>query len=345
MDQHVWTKKMELRKLVPKNKKDTVKENWALSGESASALRTGFKMGHFCLDAGHSIFTNWDVLLISHGHADHIFSIASFALAAPHVSRVDTCKDIDIIARAGDTIDIKIKINADQSNKNIAYVPDDITADGIKLMVEGMYMANHGRQTTPPFEIRIPSVISKECITIGVDKYLLEFFQLSHSRVSIGYGVHKVTKSLNPVIKALCEKYDPSMKVKIIKYIRCSECSDLPIEIRSDIDKSGVTADTFMMDVAHPQFCYLTDTSIKAIISNIDRIREYPIIIIECTFYRDDELADAIKKTHIHYSQLLPLLLENTDNLWILIHRSQKYKSSDEIKSILGTIPDNVIIW
>ena len=77
MDQAVWANTKKLNELVPNN--ENLTQEWSLSGASKSALRTGFKMGPFYLDAGHSVFSSWNVLLISHGHADHIFSLPSLS--------------------------------------------------------------------------------------------------------------------------------------------------------------------------------------------------------------------------------------------------------------------------
>ena len=84
MDQEVWTHTNLLNPLVPNDfdsgssKGKRLIAEWQLSGYSKSALRTGFKMGPFHLDAGHSVFGKWNAVLISHGHADHVFSFASF---------------------------------------------------------------------------------------------------------------------------------------------------------------------------------------------------------------------------------------------------------------------------
>ncbi len=73
MDQDVWRNAKNLNKLVPQN--ENLTQEWTLSGASKSALRTGLQNGTFYLDAGHSVFSSWDALLISHGHADHNFSL------------------------------------------------------------------------------------------------------------------------------------------------------------------------------------------------------------------------------------------------------------------------------
>ena len=100
-----------------------------------------------------------------------------------------------------------------------------------------------------------------------------------------------------------------------------------------------------------PQFCYLKDTSLTGITDNLEAILEFPIIIVECTFYAEDDMVQAQSKFHIHWNQLEPIMTEHTSSLWVLIHHSKKYKR-EEIISLLqnkyGTsweLPSHILIW
>ena len=85
--------------------------------------------------------------------------------------------------------------------------------------------------------------------------------------------------------------------------------------------------------VAYKRLAYVCDTSIKVFELNPD-ILEYDTIFIECTFLMDDELDNAKKTKHIHWSQLKPYVLQNPDKQFVLFHFSLRYRDS-EIKQFV----------
>ena len=99
------------------------------------------------------------------------------------------------------------------------------------------------------------------------------------------------------------------------------------LEIRN-LKISGVEITT---ECVEKKFAYVCDTKID-ILENHPEILDFPIIIIECTFLYDDDLAVSKEKKHIHWKELKPYILKKPNQLFILIHFSQRYKDEEIFK-------------
>ena len=307
MDQAVWTNAKKLNGLVPKN--ENLTQEWSLSGASKSALRTGFKMGPFYLDAGHSVFSSWNVLLISHGHADHIFSLPSFFM-------VDDPKPDRIVI--GPQIH-KIKGYAQQL-LNCNYNVFDAPLNAVFHNAPKIYNYRIGRE-----------------------QYQISIMKLVHRVPTYGYGISRLSQRINPLLLELKETLSPrdfGMFMASLKKKKPNK--EIPAKYHVEPE----------IPVTLPQFCYLTDTSIKGISNHIDQIKTYPIIIVECTFYHQEDLDHAVQKQHIHWTQINPYIKSNPDNLWVLIHSSTRYNDLADIRqAVLSNsdenreVPGNCLIW
>jgi ribonuclease Z len=321
MDQEVWTHSEILNSLVSCEKQKLLLMRWKLSGYSKSALRTGFKMGPFYLDAGHSVFSKWDVLLISHGHADHIFSLPSFFLVG--------------------------------KREDVPYVFAPNT-DLIKPIANSVLRSNHD---TDKFHVSANFIDANpgdiHDLQFGQDKYRVHIVKMDHSVPTVGYAVSKETTRLNPELVSLKGSLDHTEFVTLMKAL--NTWTDIPEDLALRISHAGMDfghARTLQTTICHwlPQFCFLTDTSIKGISCNLDLIKEYPIIIVECTFYHKDDLGHTEAKKHIHWLQLEPYI-RASDSLWILIHSSRRYVNRTDIISAIGSnesggaVPENCLFW
>lgn len=173
MDQHIWNEKIDLRPLVPEGMRDRLLGNWTLSGDSRGGLRTGFKMNKFYLDAGHTVFSDWNVLLVSHGHADHVFSVGAFFLLpdlqgtyvfAPYVKRL------------------------------IDYAQGLLKLDGNTNMCRYLPTLFHDTLEN----------ISKT-VVIDDHQYLVKTRQLCHRIPATGYFISQYTNRLNPLLLTIKE--------------------------------------------------------------------------------------------------------------------------------------------
>ena len=75
-----------------------------------------------------------------------------------------------------------------------------------------------------------------------------------------------------------------------------------------------------------PLFCFLGDTNEKVL---TDVITKYPVIIIECTFYKSDDIKKAKRDKHMHWCHLKKFIEKNPKNYFKLIHFSPKNTYDD----------------
>ncbi len=320
MDQHVWDQKVHLNPLVPKP--NTIKEPYTLSGASVAAHRTGFKIGSFRLDAGHSVFDSWAILLISHGHADHTFSICSFLLA-DH-----------------------------EGEPRPIYTPEKTIlplADGACSILR----ANYGHDFSNAEICRrrkVQFMGASPGQTLQHDDYIISVYRMDHHVPTVGYGISKRVKGINPAIGVLLQKY-PTKTMQIMTYLKGRNI--IPeLDIEDLVLLQELVGQPTEVYNTYPQFCYLTDTSIKGITDNLVQILPFPIKIVECTFYDNEDMEHAINKYHMHWNFLEPIMLQDQASLYVLIHYSKKYLDLPTIMSILErqhdkdwTLPSNILIW
>jgi len=134
----------------------------------------------------------------------------------------------------------------------------------------------------------------------------VEIIKCNHRIPTVSYGFALKKKKLNPKYSNLTGREIGALRKK---------GTDVSIEV---IDKI---------------FCYICDTTIKVLDDN-PFILDYKTVFIECTFIYDGEEEKAINKSHIHWQQLKPYVLNNPDINFMLFHFSLKYKD-EEIKEFM----------
>jgi ribonuclease BN (tRNA processing enzyme) len=289
-----------------------------LCGYSKAAYRTGFRIEELdlYLDAGLSTFSNVNIVLISHGHGDHTFALGSFLMSPKH------------------TDDSKIRIIAPQNS-----------VDRIAKYGQSFMEANYNK------DYDVSLVAAFEGISIGKSivhsfsrslNYKITAYKMFHTIPTVGYGLTLVNRRLNPRLTTLkLQQKELSSLIVAIKK------GQIPSEYQSQL--AGMSCKNINVEVEVPQFCYLTDTSIRVFQNEYSKqFYQYPIIIVECTFYADEDEKEAKSKKHIHWNHLRPIIVDNPANHFILIHHSTKYEEED-IKEIVssssGGIPHNVTFW
>ena len=156
-------------------------------------------------------------------------------------------------------------------------------------------------------------------INIKKSNFGLEIFKCYHQVPCVGYGIFEKRKKLK-------EEY-VNLKGKEIGELR----------------KKGIEIN---YEYQFKFLCYLGDTS-KDIFNNEqwDKIIQYKNIVIECTFIKDDDLEQADKTFHIHWKFIEPIIDKYKDNIFILIHFSQRYDNSELIEFFNEKNRNNVIPW
>ena len=156
-------------------------------------------------------------------------------------------------------------------------------------------------------------------INIKKSNFGLEIFKCYHQVPCVGYGIFEKRKKLK-------EEY-VNLKGKEIGELR----------------KKGIEIN---YEYQFKFLCYLGDTS-KDIFNNEqwDKIIQYKNIVIECTFIKDDDLEQADKTFHIHWKFIEPIIDKYKDNIFILIHFSQRYDNSELIEFFNEKNRSNVIPW
>lgn len=148
--------------------------------------------------------------------------------------------------------------------------------------------------------------------------YIMDIFKCYHSVPTLGFGLTEVREKLNEELRHL-----PQVEIVNLK-------------------KAGHTI-THKIEV--PLICYLGDTTHD--VFKDPKIFDYPSIIVECTFLEPCDLREAIKRKHMHWDNLVKVILEHPKITFVLIHQSLRY-SDHEIAKFFNGIdnrPPNIIVW
>lgn len=89
-----------------------------------------------------------------------------------------------------------------------------------------------------------------------------------------------------------------------------------------------------------PVMLYMCDTSIEAV---PDAIKEYPVVMLECTFWNNDLVKNAAKTGHVAWKQLEPIIRANPDKHFGLFHLSRRH-TWDEAREASSGYPNVTIM-
>ncbi len=155
--------------------------------------------------------------------------------------------------------------------------------------------------------INIVGVNSGDVIKLEKDALIVEVLEAFHDVQSNGYGFNSCKRVIKPEFSEIIE-------LKQIDKIK--ELKEQKIEM---YDK-----------ILIPEFVYFCDSSIDNLTSN-SKWKKYPCVIVECTGLDSDSTTSY--HSHTTLVELKPIMLENLDKRWILIHVSMKV-SNEKIKQI-----------
>jgi ribonuclease Z len=223
--------------------------------------------------------------------------------------------------------------------------------DQVRRIADATLQSNYNAERfhiSANFIDAVPGLVTP--IQIGKDTFSVKVLAMDHSVPTAGYCISRATSRLNPELQPYKDSLEPPLFACLMKCLRTGQ--PLPSHLKGLVNEPLPTDIT--VELWHPQFCFLTDTSIKGIVSNIDTIKEYPIIIVECTFYDKDDVDHALKKKHIHWVQLESFIRIYCDSLWVLVHSSTRYKDQAEILTAIASndkpdtklvLPSNCLLW
>ena len=129
----------------------------------------------------------------------------------------------------------------------------------------------------------------------------IEVFECDHSIPTVSYGLKEIKKKLKKEYLGLEGREIAQLK------------------------KDGVEITEM---VVQNKLAYVCDTSIKVFDMN-PTLLDYPTIMVECTFFEEDEITNAKKTQHIHWNDLKPIVCDHPEIEFMLFHFSQRYRDSE----------------
>ena len=157
-------------------------------------------------------------------------------------------------------------------------------------------------------------------ITIRNIKHIVEIIKCFHTVPCVGYGFIEIRKRLKQEFHGLTQQ-------EIIA-----------------IKKSGID---IQEEFEHPLFCYLGDTN-DWVFTNKETseiLKKYSVIMSECSFISEDQLAQAKKKKHIYIENIDEIIKNNLNKTFILYHFSDRYEEQDLIDFFIKKGYPNVLPW
>lgn len=146
--------------------------------------------------------------------------------------------------------------------------------------------------------INIQGVNPGEIIKLEKEGLIVEVLQAFHDVQSNGYGFNSSKRVIKPEFSEIIEK----KQIDKIKELKSQQ-----IEMYNKVQV--------------PEFVYFCDSSIDNLTANTEW-KKYPCVIVECTGL--DTESSTQYQSHTMLQDLKPIMLENIDKKWILIHVSMK---------------------
>ena len=288
---------------------------WTIQGHSKAGERTGFWLTplRIILDCGLSTYMKPKAIFISHCHTDH-----STALPNILTSRSEPIKGQEHLMgrpvfmpkEAIPKIMILEQAFIALSRNNIN--EKDFSNPDWVWQQQGV----HPMGVLPFEKYEIP----------GIPNILVETFPSYHDVNSIGYGFSSKKQKLKPEYLEMTKTKEGKQKLGKIR-------------------KSGIKITD---EVIEPQLIFYCDSTIDNLRKH-NEWKKYPVIICECTGYPDILDRELIhERSHTHLDDLLPIMLENKNKQWVLIHSSMRMGHTELEnwnKILIEKYNLNVFIW
>lgn len=188
------------------------------------------------------------------------------------------------------------------------YCPKD-SKTLIENMISSFLMCNYNSTEIPRKYFKIIPLDDKFLLELKLNNndIKIKSFYATHTVPTLCYGLIDVKKKLKEEFKGLDKNELVSLKKKGVSIVE-------------------------KVDFKRLVFC--GDTSID-IFENNPTILEFENIVIECTFFEEEDLHLAKERKHMHWLLLRPVIESNPNVNFYLIHISAKYHCIEDLKEYL----------
>lgn len=206
-------------------------------------------------------------------------------------------------------------ISNKQSTK--IYCPEE-TVELLNNMIDSFLMCNYNNNRIPKKYYQVIGLNSDYLIDLKLNSQdiSVQSFNSDHTVPTLSYGFIQKSKKLK-------EEYIGKSSQEIV-----------------ELKKSGVDI-TYIIEYKKLVFC--GDTSI-AIFENNPSILNFDNIVIECTFFDESDLRLAVERKHMHWLQLKPIIRNNPNINFYLIHISAKYTDKNKLLEEVNEDLSNVFL-
>jgi ribonuclease BN (tRNA processing enzyme) len=281
-----------------------------LKGWSRAGCQTGFILYpcKILIDAGLTSSQRFDHVFITHQHVDHVHNLP--LVCSRHKPGLN---NIYVPSESKNIIFKYFRLITELSSNDAIKLSDDEICQHQNINIVGLDAGNFinicGSKSLI-FE-------SFESIVFGEkDDLIVEVMESHHDVQSNGYGFNTIKKVIKP-------EYAEIIETKNVPAIKALKAQGIEM-----YDKN-----------LNPEFAFFCDSTIENLTLH-DEWKKYPCVVVECTgLYVSNANTDTTNdfdpsdRNHTSLKTLKPIMLENKDKRWILIHVSMKM-SQDEIKTI-----------
>jgi ribonuclease BN (tRNA processing enzyme) len=289
---------------------DINSKGWYLKGYSRAGSKTGFLFYPFKIlfDCGIHTSSKPDIIFLTHQHTDHMQAIAN--ICSRHKPTVSTIYLPEPSVRFITKYERIISELSDPEAEN--YTDEEI------LLHQNICLVPKN-----------PGDIFN--ITTGSGQQLqIEVLKAYHSVQSNGYGISSWKKIIKPeyerLIKEISEEEKISLSSEEQKQLKINKIKEIKDLKSKNIDMYNA--------VLNPEFAFYCDSTIQNLSEEVEW-KKYPVIICECTgldITKLDSTRD-YDENHTSLLKLKPIMLENKDKRWLLIHVGMGC-SNDKIEEI-----------
>jgi ribonuclease BN (tRNA processing enzyme) len=286
------------------------KKGWYLKGWSRAGLKTGFILYPFKIlfDCGIYTPSKPDIIFLTHQHVDHTQAIAH--ICSRHKPIISTIYL--------PTYSIKALTKYERAISELSNIEAEKLTDDEILKDQNIKFI--GVEPSDKIEL----IVSNQELEI-------EVLKAYHDVPSNGYGFSSWKKQIKPEYEYLIKELNEDEKIQLNQ----EEQKQLKQDKIKKIKELKLLKIEMYNLILNPEFVFYCDSTIENLLSN-NEWKKYPVVICECTGLDVCKLDNTNRNyddNHTSLATLKPIMLENKDKKWFIIHVSLGC-SEDLIKQI-----------